>query len=170
MYILINNPERVECENEVVEKCEAEGKDFIIYNTNLVFDREGRAVSRYRKYNLFNEGPVTSVPPHPVPTYFDTDFGVKIGHVVCFDLVFEKPALKLVREHNVTDVIHPSHWVSSGPMTYSVEFQSAWAYENDVNLLATGGDDPMTSGGGNNFFFCIQVLHNFEGLFLLCDN
>lgn len=148
MYILINGHERAECENEDYEICKTQGKNFLVYNTNLVFDRDGRVISRYRKYNLYNEEPYVSVPAEAVPEYFDTDFGVRFGHIVCFDILFENPALKLVREYNVTDVIHPSHWVSASPLAYSVEIQAAWAFGNDVNLLATGANYPIMGAGG----------------------
>lgn len=116
-YIVINLTEKSKCpdmemqENGDDRKCK---EDFVLYNTNLVFHRNGSIISRYRKYNLFNE-PEIYQPKKPQLATFDTDFGVKFGHVICFDLVFHDPALRLVRESKITDIIMPTGWYSEAP-------------------------------------------------------
>lgn len=65
----------------------------ILYNTNVVFDRNGTVISKYRKYNLFNEK-VVAVEEKPELATFITDFGIQFGHFICFDIIFKKPAMK----------------------------------------------------------------------------
>lgn len=119
-----------------------------IFNTNAVFDRNGQVIAKYRKYNLFLEPNVKSTQEPDLST-FTTDFGVTFGQFTCFDLLFPTPALNLTRNLNVTDIIFPAHWYSELPFLTSTESQAAWAYSNDVNLLASGFNNVSTGSGGN---------------------
>lgn len=78
-----------EHEHEAV--CGKDGK--ILYNTNVVFDRNGTVISKYRKYNLYNEK-VIAIEEKPELATFTTDFGIQFGHFICFDIMFKKPAMK----------------------------------------------------------------------------
>lgn len=71
-------------------------------------------INRYRKTNLFVESQfnVTSIPE--IVT-FDTDFGVKFGTFICFDILFYEPTLQLTRLHQVTDIVFPTAWFSEAP-------------------------------------------------------
>ena len=53
--------------------------------------------------------------PEAEISILETDFGVKFGIFTCFDLVFEKPAVQLVKEWGVTDIIFPTAWFSELP-------------------------------------------------------
>lgn len=72
---------------------------------------------RYRKFNLytekwFNEVSTTDEPEHVT---FSTDFGVKFGILICFDILFTEPGLELVKMHNITHFIHLSQMMSKLP-------------------------------------------------------
>lgn len=144
MYIAINHREKVDC-----KKPGCPSDDFLIYNTNVVFDRTGRVIARYRKYNLFGERN-TDRTAEPELSTFKTDFGVTFGQFICFDIMFESPALNLTRDLGITDIIFSSHWFSELPYLVGVEAQAAWAYANDVNLLSSGLNCPRTASGGNS--------------------
>lgn len=73
------------------EKCGDDG--FMLFNTNVVFDRYGSVISKYRKFNLFNEA-VMSQEEKPELATFTSDFGIQFGHFICFDILFKKPAMK----------------------------------------------------------------------------
>lgn len=69
---------------------------------------------RYRKINLFGE--YTRYPAlNPDLGTFNTDFGVTFGHFICFDLMFQVPAVQLVQKNNLTDVIFTTMWFSEMP-------------------------------------------------------
>lgn len=70
---------------------------------------------RYRKYNLFNE-PEYNITAEPELTVFETDFGARFGTFICFDILFQKPALELILEMNVTDIAFPTAWFSELPL------------------------------------------------------
>ncbi|KAF6204460.1 hypothetical protein GE061_002801 [Apolygus lucorum] len=120
------------------------------YNTNVVFSREGAVVARYRKFNLYGEG--VDVTDNPEHSFFDSDFGVRFGQFICFDILFKEPTLALIYKHNVTDFIYPSHWFSELPFLTSVQRQWSWAVGNDVNLLSAGNNYVPTGSGGSGIF------------------
>lgn len=111
-YVVINLTERAKC---VVSKddprpCAPDGIN--IFNTNVVFDRAGKVISRYRKWNLYGEPKNTTY--NTELRFFDTDFGVVFGHFVCFDILFYRPAQWLVNL-GFTDLIFPTMWGSQLP-------------------------------------------------------
>lgn len=84
-----------------------------IYNTNVVFDRNGVVISRYRKYHLYLGEPNTT--EQPEFGIFKTDFGVTFGHFICYDILFYTPAQELVDRHRITDIIFTNKFVSEMP-------------------------------------------------------
>lgn len=121
------------------------------YNTNVVFDRNGTIVSKYRKFNLYGEKEVIH-PLYPQAVSFMTDFGVKFGHIICFDILFYEPTMDLVRKQGVTDIIFPSMWFSKAPFLTAGQIQQAWAFANNVNLLAAGASDPSQGSTGTGIY------------------
>ncbi|KAH8289105.1 hypothetical protein KR054_000443, partial [Drosophila jambulina] len=153
MYVVLNLVEKELCANgagsETLGPCPATGVRY--FNTNVVFDRAGKVISRYRKSHLWRqEYYSTSVLRTPDVATFATDFGVTFGHFICFDMLFYEPAMTLVRERGVTDIIYPTYWFSELPFLGAIQLQEGWAYANDVNLLAADGSQPSgrTTGSG----------------------
>lgn len=95
-YLVVNVKEKA------LDKGSASGH--AIYNTNVVFDRSGAVVSRYRKWNLYLESN-TNRTESPQLATFRTDFNVTFGHFVCFDMLFYAPAQELVEGLGVRHVI-----------------------------------------------------------------
>ncbi|XP_058803488.1 vanin-like protein 3 [Phymastichus coffea] len=146
MYVVVNHHEHADC-----PKSNCAPGNFLLYNTNVVFDRKGKVIAKYRKYNLFNE-PGTNVTAQPEYSTFTTDFGVTFGQFICFDIVQEKPANFFVRNPNVTDIVYSTHWYDELPFNDAIQQQAAWAYGADVNLLASGYSDAQTSSGGSGIY------------------
>lgn len=64
------------------QACDECGEDFCLYNTNVMYDRYGRYVAKYHKYNLFNsEFPLFNIDKNEQNIYVDTDFGKLPLHV-----------------------------------------------------------------------------------------
>lgn len=115
-YVVINLTEKVECPDKQMiasddKRACRNGLSF--YNVNVVFDRNGVVIARYRKFNLFGEE--VDKPKLPEAVTFETDFGVTFGTFICFDLMFRKPALDMARSKNITDFIFPTMWFSELP-------------------------------------------------------
>lgn len=138
-YVVINLTEK---STEMVDSEE----ETLYYNSNVVFNREGRVISRYRKFNLFGETGI-SVPYEPDISYFTTDFNVTFGHFICFDLLFKTPALKLPFE--VTDIVYPTMWFSELPFLTAVQVQTMWSRQMGFNFLAAGASNPSVGSSGS---------------------
>jgi len=155
-YVVINIVTKVICpDSDMIAQndprnCSDRNDGFSYYNTNIVFDRSGTVISRYRKFNLFGER--VDKPYKPSMVYFDTDFGVRFGQFICFDLQFRYPALELVRTYNITDIVFPSMWYSELPFLTAVQLQKYWAYVNNVNLLAAGSNNPAVASTGTGIY------------------
>ncbi|XP_043659406.1 vanin-like protein 2 [Drosophila teissieri] len=148
-YVVINLTEKQKCEDvpEDTRPCASNGLN--VFNTNVVFDRQGVVVSRYRKVHLYGEPKNSTFLPEL--STFETDFGVTFGHFICFDILFYTPAHQLV-DQGVTDFVYPAMWFSQLPFLTAVQIQLGWSYGNDVNLLAAGASDPTVGNSGSGIY------------------
>uniref|UniRef100_A0A182QE48 CN hydrolase domain-containing protein n=1 Tax=Anopheles farauti TaxID=69004 RepID=A0A182QE48_9DIPT len=120
------------------------------YNTDVVFDRNGTVIARYRKFNLFKE-PGTSVTSTPELVSFETDFGVHFGVFTCFDILFALPTLELVK-HGLRDFVFPAFWTSEPPFLTSTQIFESWAYANDANLIVAGTNYAPSGATGTGVY------------------
>ncbi|XP_001657370.2 vanin-like protein 1 [Aedes aegypti] len=148
-YLVVNLVEKAFCpEKDDWRPCASNA--LYHFNANVVFDRHGRVIARYRKFNLFGE-PGINITRWSDITTFDTDFGVTFGTFICFDLMFDEPALQLVRQ-GITDFIFPTMWFSELPFLTAAQIQQSWAYANNVNFLAAGSSFPEIGSTGTGVF------------------
>ncbi|XP_062556375.1 vanin-like protein 1 [Armigeres subalbatus] len=150
-YIVINLSETSDCDSLPANDprpCDPTAD--LRFNTNVVFDRNGTVIARYRKFNLFQE-PGTNVTYLPELVTFDTDFGVRFGVMTCFDLLFVDPTLQLVKL-GVKDFVFPAWWVSEPPFLTSVQIFESWAYGNNVNLIVSGTNKNLAGSTGTGVF------------------
>lgn len=153
-YIVINLTELSNCPDKQqirfndTRPCDSSGLNR--YNANVVFNRDGVVVSKYRKHHLFGEpGILSPFLPESIP--FKTDFGVTFGHFICFDLLFERPAMDLIRD-GITDYLYPTMWFSELPFLNAVQAQQAWAYKHNVNFLGAGASSPQVGSTGSGIY------------------
>lgn len=137
IYVVIN----------FIEKDNSTTQD-IFYNTNLVFDKLGKIVAKYRKINLYEENELT--PGNEIVT-FTTTFGVKFGIFTCYDILFKYPALEIL-DKDVYDIIYPTAWISQTPFGISLSVQAGYAKKNKVNLLASNYNNPPKANGGSGIY------------------
>ena len=68
------------------------------FNSAVAFDLQGHFIAHDHKYNLYgSEKIILSKPDHPMAVKFDTDFGICVGLLICFDINF----LELVNQLDV---------------------------------------------------------------------
>ncbi|CAH0595383.1 unnamed protein product [Chrysodeixis includens] len=152
IYVVINGREAMDCTlatTRAVEYC-PEQKAYI-FNTNVVFDRKGAIIDRYRKINLFGE-PAHTPALRPDLGKFQTDFGVTFGHFVCFDLMFQVPAVQVVQKEAIKNIIFPTMWFSELPYLTAVQIQEAYAYSLDVNFLGSGANNVRVGSAGSGIY------------------
>ncbi|KAL8186533.1 UNVERIFIED_CONTAM: Pantetheinase [Gekko kuhli] len=133
IYVVANIGDKKPC-NLTDPKCPNDGR--YQYNTNVVFDSDGKLVARYHKFNLFMSEAQFDFPKEPELVTFNTSFG-KFGVFTCFDILFHDPAVTLVSKLKVDTIIFPTAWMNVLPHLTAIEFHSAWAMGMQVNLLSS---------------------------------
>uniref|UniRef100_A0A1Y1L082 CN hydrolase domain-containing protein n=2 Tax=Photinus pyralis TaxID=7054 RepID=A0A1Y1L082_PHOPY len=145
-YIALNLYERTPCSGK---ECPADGWSF--YNTDVVLNRKGAIISKYRKYNLFGEIFMTR-PEKPDISIFRTDFNETFATFICFDIMFRKPSLDLVTQYGVKSILFSSMWFSEMPFLTALQTQQHWAYATNSTLLASGANDRQKGSGGSGIY------------------
>ncbi|XP_007945589.1 vascular non-inflammatory molecule 2-like [Orycteropus afer afer] len=131
IYVLVNIGDKKPCDSQD-STCPSNG--YYQYNTNVVYNSEGKLEARYHKYHLYRELQF-NVPKKPELVTFNTTFG-KFGIFTCFDILFHDPAVTLVEDLHVDTILFPTAWMNVLPFLTAIEFHSAWAMGMRVNLLA----------------------------------
>ncbi|RZC33617.1 vanin-like protein 1 -like [Asbolus verrucosus] len=139
LYIVVN----------VLEKSKEDGSTTKYYNTNLVFNRNGDIIAKYRKINLNNEPKLT---PGTELVTFATNFGVNFGLFTGADILHHNPSRSILEFDNVTDIIYPTAWVSTLPFYSSLTVQRGYAQANGVNLLAANYAKAKDGRGGSGIY------------------
>lgn len=175
-YVVVNLVMKRNCTEELLADPEDDRtcgeSELNLYNTNVVFDRSGAIISIYRKFNLFGEPGINHTRTADI-SWFDTDFGVRFGHFICFDLAFDLPALELVRQ-GVKNFAFPTMWFAEIPFLSGVQAQQSWAYANNVNFLGAGANNPVSGTTGSGIYAGRQgalksVMSGVKGNFLLVN-
>ncbi|KAM8790320.1 pantetheine hydrolase VNN2-like [Rhynchonycteris naso] len=130
IYVLANIGDKKPCSSRK-STCPPNG--YYQYNTNVVYDANGKLVARYHKYHLYYESQFDS-PEKPELVTFNTTFG-RFGIFTCFDILFHDPAVTLVKDFHVDTILFPAAWINVLPLLTAIEFHSAWAMGMRVNLL-----------------------------------
>ncbi|NWU89031.1 VNN1 Pantetheinase, partial [Upupa epops] len=148
IYVVANIGDKKLC-NSSDPGCPSDGR--YQYNTDVVFDPEGKLVARYHKYNLFMSETQFNYPKTPEAVTIETPFG-KLGIFTCFDILFHEPAVVLVKELQVDTVLFPTAWMNVLPFLTAVEFHSAWAMGMGVNVLAANTHNINRSMTGSGVY------------------
>ncbi|XP_063905157.1 vanin-like protein 1 [Zophobas morio] len=121
------------------------------YNTDLVLDKNGAVILKYRKINLFQEDMLTPGDANQTQT-FTTTFGVTFGIFTGYDILFHYPSRNIFKNSDVTDVVYSSAWTSYMPFLTSLSTQQGYTTANGINLLAASYGRPKEGHGGSGIF------------------
>ncbi|RWS25627.1 Pantetheinase-like protein [Leptotrombidium deliense] len=146
IYIVANLAEVEYCHSKE-RGCPKDGR--FQYNTAIAFDANGVIVAKYRKYHLFGETAHFDYPKNQEFSTFITPFG-RFGLLICFDSLFEEPALGLIKQHQVTTLAMPTWWYNEHPFLVAHEYQQSIAIAHNVNFLAANANkkEIATTGSG----------------------
>ncbi|OXB54969.1 hypothetical protein ASZ78_012745, partial [Callipepla squamata] len=160
IFLVANLGTKQPCEH-TDPRCPRDGR--YQFNTNVVLDDAGVLVATYRKHNLYFEY-AFDTPPEPDYKLFDTPFAGKFGMFTCFDILFFEPAVNLIRQFNVKQIVYPTAWMNQLPLLSAVEFQQAFATAFSVNILAANIHHPTLGMTGSGIYTPVQsfIYHNME--------
>ncbi|CAM4639663.1 unnamed protein product [Leuciscus chuanchicus] len=133
LFVVANMPSRQSCNRTADPRCPADGQ--YQFNTNVVFSDQGVIVARYHKQNLYFEA-AFDAPPECEYVTFTTPFAGLFGVFTCFDILFRDPALTLVKDMGVRQIVYPTAWMNQLPLLAAVQFQRSFSHATGVTLLA----------------------------------
>ncbi|XP_072910510.1 biotinidase isoform X1 [Hemitrygon akajei] len=160
MYLIANMGERQSCERSD-PWCPSDGR--YQFNTDVIFDAEGSLIAKYHKQNLYYEE-AFNTPRVVEHVIFNTPFAGKFGIFTCFDILFYEPAVSLIDNYGVKQIIFPTAWINQLPLLSAVEFQQAFATAFGINLLAANQHHPESKMTGSGIYspFASHYYYNME--------
>lgn len=158
MAIVVNMGDVQPCHPLVDSNCPLKTRKQ--YNTDVAFDTDGCLLAKYHKQHLYFEG-AFDTPETVNHAIFTTSFGIRFGLFTCFDILFEKPAMDLVRQYNVTNFVFPTGWINQFPHLSGTEVQQAWSRVTSTNLLAANQHLPIVGFTGSGIYSTGHALAVF---------
>ncbi|KAM7123749.1 biotinidase isoform 2-T7 [Ciconia maguari] len=160
IFLVANLGTKQPCEH-TDPHCPSDGR--YQFNTNVAFNDDGMLVATYRKHNLYFEY-AFDAPPEPDYKLFDTPFAGKFGMFTCFDILFFEPAVNLIRQYNLKQVVYPTAWMNQLPLLAAVEFQQAFATAFNINILAANIHHPTLGMTGSGIYTPVKsfIYHDME--------
>ncbi|NXK84585.1 BTD Biotinidase, partial [Amazona guildingii] len=160
IFLVANLGTKQPCEH-TDPHCPSDGR--YQFNTNVAFNADGMLVATYRKHNLYFEY-AFDTPPEPDYKFFDTPFAGKFGMFTCFDILFFEPAVNLIRQYNLKQIVYPTAWMNQLPLLSAVEFQQAFATAFNINILAANIHHPSLGMTGSGIYTPVKsfIYHNME--------
>jgi predicted amidohydrolase len=107
------------------------------YNTDLVLDRTGKIIVKYRKANIFFIFESFKAGSYE-PVTFNVDFTPeKFGIITCFDLLNQQPLMKLLEDLEIKNLLFPTQWDDVKAGYEAGLIQQGMSYAYDLNLYAS---------------------------------
>lgn len=149
LYLVVDLIELVQCSPNQILECPDVG--YYLYNTQVVLDRGGALVARYRKKHLFLEPGFTPGDESDATALFTTDFGVTFTLQICFDILYESPGVANVQT-GVRDVAMSTAWMDELPFLTAPQMFRSWSAGLGVNLLVANYHNTAKGMQGSGLF------------------
>lgn len=162
LYVVANFGDMQRC-NNTDPHCPGDSR--YQFNTDIVYDPQGNFIAKYHKYHLFSESEFDK-PSAPEIGTFDTPFG-KFGLITCFDVLFQHPAVDLIKKFGIANIAFPTAWRDAAPFLTSIEYHSSFAKAFGINFLSANIHEPLfrfhgsgiyTKDGGAAYYYDNRLL------------
>ena len=156
--IVANMGEVQNCSN--IKGCPKDGR--YQYNTNVVFESDGRLIAKYRKQNLYDpEKNLYDAGTTDSCVTFTTSFGITFGTMTCFDLLYKEPGDCIINKEHIKHVVLPTAWGNNYPFYMSIVVQQAWSMKHGVNFLAANVQYASYRGNSSK----VQYVSSGSGIY-----
>ncbi|XP_068233039.1 pantetheine hydrolase VNN2-like [Palaemon carinicauda] len=155
MYLVVDLSEQFNCSAIDSLQKTTEYTDVsscIFYNTQVVFDEAGAVVARYRKKHLFSRSHFTPGSDPDVSASFETSFGVTFTLMICFDILYETPAIVNFNNLGIRDAIMSTGWMDQLPFLTAPQIWKGFTMGNNVNLVVANLYNPSDGFLGAGIF------------------
>ncbi|XP_007260748.3 biotinidase [Astyanax mexicanus] len=159
IFLVANMPDRQLCSRLEDPLCPVDGQ--YQYNTDVVFSSDGTLVARYHKQNLYFEAAFDK-PPQCEYVTFTTPFAGRFGVFTCFDILFREPAVTLVKDMGVRQLVYPTAWMNQLPLLAAVQFQRSFSFSTGVTLLAANIRSAALGMTGSGIFTPQDALYHHD--------
>lgn len=149
IYLVANMGDIKKCDIISDKTCPSDGR--YQFNTNVVFDDDGKLIARYHKRNMYDETPLFDPSPTNEYVYFDTPFG-KFGTIVCFDIMHYNPTQVLLNKYGIRNLLVTSAWNVFLPFIIPLQMYSGLAKKNNVNVIASNIRNELYQMAGSGIF------------------
>lgn len=128
--------------------CDSSRDGWLLLNTAVVLDRDGRLLQKYHKANLWFEAALDESKECSPKTFSISGFEeVPFGIFICADLIHAWPPLELVNK-GVRHFVMPLSWTNEMAQMQPLGWQQAWSYQMQAVLLAANTRSSSCSGSG----------------------
>lgn len=159
LYLVANMAGLQVCNSTTDAHCASDGR--YQFNTDVVFSSDGTLVARYRKQNLYFEA-AFDTPLEMELVTFSTPFAGRFGVFTCFDIMFREPAVALVENLGVKQLVYPTAWMNQLPLLAAVQFQRSFSYAAAVTILAANVRAASLGMTGSGIFTPWQEVHQHD--------
>uniref|UniRef100_A0A8C5MUQ2 Biotinidase n=1 Tax=Leptobrachium leishanense TaxID=445787 RepID=A0A8C5MUQ2_9ANUR len=158
IFLVANLGTKMPCDPQTAQ-CPQDGR--FQFNTNVVFSDNGTLVATYFKQNLYYEYSFDT-PPEVQHVVFDTPFADGFALFTCFDILFYKPAVDLVKKYKVNHIVYPTAWMNQLPLLSSIQIQRAFATTYNINFLAANIHHTTLGMTGSGIFTPTTSSYHYD--------
>ncbi|XP_053375141.1 pantetheinase-like [Mercenaria mercenaria] len=172
IYVVANMGDIKKCDRNTDKTCPRDGR--YQFNTNVVFDDEGKLIARYHKLNMYDETPLFDPAPTPEYVFFDTPFG-QFGTIICFDIMQYYPTQVLLNRYGVRNLLVTSAMNVFLPFIVPLQMYAGLAKKNHINVIASNVRNALYQMAGSGIYGeGVQVSSNvnttsMDGVLLVAE-
>ncbi|GFS93258.1 biotinidase [Nephila pilipes] len=145
MYIVANMGDVQNCEGD--PDCPSDG--VFMFNTNVVFGRNGELILKYHKEHLFFELALDLAREQQL-SVFQTDFG-SFATFISFDVLFKRMS-DVAQKPWIDAILLTTMWAEFTPQIASIQLWQSWALGNNRTLVASNVQIPGYYAVGSGVF------------------